>query len=493
MSKQQRSCAVIGSGIAGIGAAIRMANKGYKVTVFERNDFPGGKLSSFVNKEYRFDFGPSVFTMPQNVEDLFNLSGKNIKDYFEYIQLNPGYKYFYEDGTVLNAHFPKEKFAEEAAKQTNETKENILNYLNHSENIYRLTKDVFLLNSLHKLKNYFTLKVLNGLLNFRKIDAMSTMDKVNRKWFKDPRVVQLFNRYATYNGSSPFLAPGTMNVIPHLEINMGIYYPKGGMVSITNSLVKLSQDIGVKYEFNNGVTEILLNGKKAKGVRTAKGVYDFDVIISNMDVYNTYHKLLPNEKYPEKILKQEKSSSAIVFYWGIKKSFDQLGLHNILWGKEYEKEFDTIVNKKNIYKDPTIYINITSKHTPSDAPEGCENWFAMINAPHNSGQDWDTLVNEARENMIAKISRILKTDIRPYIECESLFTPVILEQKTESALGAIYGNASNNKFAAFLRHANFHPSISNLYFCGGTVHPGPSIPLCLMSAKIATDMIENID
>lgn len=490
MSATQKTCAIIGSGIAGIGASIRMANKGYKVTVFERNSFPGGKLSSFENKGYRFDFGPSVFTMPQNVEDLFKLSGKNMKDYFEYIHLNPGYKYFWEDGSVLNAYHPKEKFAEEAAKVTREKKENILSYLNYSENIYNLTKEVFLFNSLHKVKNFFNKHVFKGLVNFGKIDAMSTMNKVNQKWFKDPKLVQLFNRYATYNGSSPFLAPGTMNVIPHLEINMGIYYPKGGMVSITNSLVKLGKDLGVKYEFENGVEEILLDGKKIKGVRTQKGTYDFDVVISNMDVYNTYHKLLPNEKRPEKTLSQEKSSSAIVFYWGIKKSFDQLGLHNILWGKEYEKEFDTVVNKKNIYKDPTIYINITSKHTPTDAPAGCENWFTMVNAPHNSGQDWDKIINETRENMIAKINRVLKTDVRPLIECESILSPLVVEERTSSALGAIYGNASNNRFAAFMRHSNFHGSIKNLYFIGGSVHPGPSIPLCLMSAKIATDMIK---
>jgi phytoene desaturase len=490
MSTQQKTCAVIGSGIAGIGAAIRMATKGYKVTVFERNGYPGGKLSSFENKGYRFDFGPSVFTMPKNVEDLFTLSGKNMKDYFEYIHLNPGYKYFYEDGTVLNAYYPKEKFAEEAAKHTKDSKETILAFLKKSEIIYDITKEVFLFNSLHKLKTFLTFNMLKSLLNFGKIDAMSTMNDINVKSFKDPKLVQLFNRYATYNGSSPFLAPGTMNVIPHLEINMGIYYPKGGMVSITNSLVKLGQDIGVTYEFNNGVTEIILKGNHATGVKTEKGSYDFDVVISNMDVYNTYHQLMPAYKKPEKILRQEKSSSAIVFYWGIKKSFPQFDLHNILWGKEYEKEFDTVVNKKNIYKDPTIYINITSKHSPEDAPEGCENWFTMVNAPHNSGQDWDEIVAETRENMLEKISRMLKTDIRPLIECESLFTPVILEQKTASVLGAIYGNASNNKFAAFLRHANFHNKIDNLYFCGGTVHPGPSIPLCLMSAKIATDAVK---
>lgn len=492
MTSTQKTCAIVGAGISGIGAAIRMANKGYKVTVFERNEHAGGKLSSFTNKGYRFDFGPSVFTMPKNVEDLFALSGKDITNYFEYIHLNPGYKYFYEDGTVLNAYYPKERFAEEAAKVTNESKERILDYLTYSEKIYHLTKEVFLFNSLHKIKNFFTKHVVKGLLNFHKIDALSTMDEVNKKWFKDPKLVQLFNRYATYNGSSPFLAPGTMNVIPHLEINMGIYFPKGGMVSITNSLVQLGKDLGVDYQFNNGITELIVNKNKITGVKTQQGKTEsFDVVISNMDIYNTYHKLMPHYKRPEKVLAQEKSSSAVVFYWGIKKEFPQFDLHNILWGKEYEKEFDTVVNKKSIYKDPTVYINITSKHAKDDAPEGSENWFTMVNAPHNSGQDWDTIVNETRENVIAKVNRILNTDIRPLIECERLFTPIVLEHKTESAFGAIYGNASNNKFAAFLRHSNFHTSIKNLYFCGGTVHPGPSIPLCLMSAKIATDMIKD--
>jgi phytoene dehydrogenase-like protein len=208
-----------------------------------------------------------------------------------------------------------------------------------------------------------------------------------------------------------------------------------------------------------------------------------------MDVYNSYKKLMPNVKRPEKTLKQEKSSSAVIFYWGIKKEFKELALHNILFSENYKEEFETIFSKKSIYKDPTIYINITSKHTPEDAPAGCENWFTMINVPNNSGQDWDALVQEARVSMIKKINRILKTDIEKYIECEMTLDPRIVESRTSSAFGAIYGNASNNKFAAFLRHANFSGTVKNLYFCGGSVHPGPSIPLCLLSAKITTELI----
>ncbi|HRH62071.1 MAG TPA: phytoene desaturase family protein [Bacteroidia bacterium] len=490
MSSHAKTCAIIGCGISGIGASIRMANKGYKVTVFEANAFPGGKLSQETIKGYRFDMGPSVFTMPQNVDELFTLSGKNPKDYFNYIHLDPVYQYFFEDGTIIQGYHTKEKIAKEIAAKTKVKEQAVIDYLTDVEQKYHLTADVFLHNSLHKVKNYFTKRVAKGIANFGKLQAFKTMHQANAAKFVDPKVVQIFNRYATYNGSSPYMAPATLNVIPHLEINMGAFIPVGGMFAITDSLVKLGNDIGVKYRFSSPVKEIVIENNKATGVRTDAGVEKFDVVISNMDVYNTYHKLIPNAKKPERTLRQEKSSSAMVFYWGIKHEFKQLGLHNILFSDNYEKEFSTIFNDKTIYEDPTIYVNISSKHVPEDAPPGCENWFTMINVPNNQGQDWDKLIETTRENIIKKVNRILKTDIRQYIECEIVFEPRVIEARTSSAFGAVYGNASNNKFAAFLRHANFSKDIANLYFCGGSVHPGPSIPLSLMSAKIATSFIK---
>jgi len=286
------------------------------------------------------------------------------------------------------------------------------------------------------------------------------------------------------------LAPATLNVIPHLEIIEGAYYPHGGMYSITESLVQLAKEIGVEFKFSSPVREIIAENKKIKGIRTDAGIENFDVVISNMDVYNSYLKLMPNVKKPEKTLSQPKSSSAVIFYWGIKKEFEKLGLHNIFFSENYPEEFNSIFEKKSIYNDPTIYINITSKHTPTDAPAGSENWFTMINVPNNSGQDWDALVAEARKNMIKKISRILKINIEEYIQCEMILDPRLVESRTSSAFGAIYGNASNNKFSAFLRHANFSKEIKGLYFCGGSVHPGPSIPLCLLSAKITVGLVK---
>lgn len=488
-NQNKKTCVVIGTGVSGLAAAIRMRNKGYEVTVYEANSFVGGKCSSETSKGYRFDMGPSVFTEPDYVDELFILSGKNPRDHFNYEKLDPVYKYFYEDGTQLEAYHGASKFAADMAAHTADSKEAIERHLQHTKTVYELTEEVFLKNSLHKLRNYFTWPVLKGILNFGKIGAFETMHQANAKALKDPRLVQLFNRYATYNGSSPYLAPATLNVIAHVEIMKGAYYPEGGMFSITNSLYKLGKDIGIQYHFSTPVREIIVKNGKAAGVRTDNGVFDYDVVISNMDVYNSYRKLLPNARRPAKTLDQPKSSSGIIFYWGIKHDFKEFGLHNILFSKNYEEEFDTIFSKKKIYHDPTIYVNITSKHTKTDAPPGCENWFAFINVPNNSGQDWDAFINEAREAVIAKANRILKTDIRPLIETEMVFDPRVIESRTSSAFGAIYGNSSNNKYAAFLRHANFSKDIKNLYFCGGSVHPGPSIPLCLLSAKITTDLI----
>ncbi len=489
-TEDQRTCAIIGAGISGIAAAIRMRNKGYVVTIFEANAFPGGKLSSESLKGYRFDMGPSVFTMPRYVDELFVLSGKDPRAYFNYTQLDPVYRYFFEDGKVVHSYHGKERYAEEMGKVMGDDKKTILNYLDHTEEVYGLTADVFLHNSIHKFKNMFTKSVLKGLLNFGKIGAFETMNAANEKAFTDKKLTQIFNRYSTYNGSSPYLAPATLNVIPHLEIMEGAYYPEGGMVAITESLVRLAKEIGVEFRFSTRVSEILTENKKIKGLRTTADTHDFDLVISNMDVYNSYLKLMPSVKKPMKTLSQDKSSSAVIFYWGIKKEFPELGLHNILFSENYPKEFDCIFGKKSIYFDPTIYINITSKHSPEDAPKGGENWFTMINVPNNSGQDWDKLVAEARKNMITKINRVLKTNIEEYIDCEFTLDPRLVESRTSSAFGAIYGNASNNKFAAFLRHANFSKEIKGLYFCGGSVHPGPSIPLCLLSAKITADLVK---
>ena len=179
----------------------------------------------------------------------------------------------------------------------------------------------------------------------------------------------------------------------------------------------------------------------------------------------------------------------MIFYWGISKLFKSLDLHNILFSSDYKNEFNQIFNEKTVPDDPTVYINITSKYKADDAPKGHENWFVMINVPHNQNQDWKSLISIARKNIIHKINNHFEVDLEKLIVFEEYLDPIRIENKTGSYLGSLYGNSSNSKSSAFFRHANFSSKIKDLYFCGGSVHPGGGIPLALNSAKIIDEIV----
>ncbi|MBV6646648.1 MAG: phytoene desaturase [Cyclobacteriaceae bacterium] len=479
-----KNVAIIGSGIAGIATAIRLAAKGHQVTVYESNTYPGGKLTEIKLGRYRFDAGPSLFTLPSLVDELFELAGENPREHFSYAKLPINCHYFYEDGTRIQAYSENEKFTREIAEKTNEPIRNVQKALKNSETLYAFLSDQFMFRSLHDPRTFLTKKAIWSYFNLHRMDFFRSMNRANESFFKDKRVVQLFNRYATYNGSNPYQTPATMNIIPHLEFGYGAFFPDKGMHHITESLINLAGRLGVSFLYNHHVQKINITDGEATGLVVNNKSVDYDRVVCNMDMVSAYKHLLKDQKQPKKLLQQPKSSSALIFYWGVKRSFNQLDLHNIFFSQDYQKEFDCIFNKGGISNDPTVYINITSKLKKDDAPSGCENWFTMINTPNNQGQDWDTLVGVARKNIQQKLSRLLGTDIQSLIEEEDILDARTIESRTSSSLGALYGNSSNNKFAAFLRHPNFSKNIKQLYFCGGSVHPGGGIPMCLSSAKI---------
>lgn len=480
---------VIGAGVGGLATAIRLSQRGIDTTVYEANQYPGGKLTQFEMNGFRFDAGPSLFTMPELVDELFELCGENPREHFHYNRLSTACQYHYQDGTTIKAYTDKYEFAHEVQEKLGINGYEVINYLDKSANTYNEAAKIFLYNSLHKWKTWLNKNVLSALATIYRYDILTTMHKVNNRHLKHPKLVQLFNRFATYNGSNPYKAPGILNSIPHLEHNLGTYFPKGGMHSITEALTQLAKRQGVKFEFNSPVEEILVKNGKACGIITKEKKIGGDLIISNMDVYHTYNRLLPTISCPLSVEKQERSSSGLIFYWGIKGSFPKLDLHNIFFSKDYKQEFDNIFEKKSMHDDPTVYINITSKLNPNDAPDGYENWFVMVNTPCNEGQDWERITQIARKNILSKLSEMLKVNIEELIVTEQVLDPIKIEQNTSSFKGSLYGTSSNSKLAAFLRHPNFSAKVDNLYFCGGSVHPGGGIPLCLLSAKIVNDNI----
>lgn len=484
-----RNVIIIGSGVAGLSTAIRLAVQGFRVAVYEKNSSAGGKLTAFKKDGFNFDAGPSLFTQPQNVIELFEIAGEPIKKYFTYKPVAVACKYFYENGKIINAYTHSGQFVKELQEQVNEKPENVTRYLTQSKKVYDNIGTVFINHSLHKRKTWLHKRILKAFNTLRYSYIFQSLHKHNSSQFLAAETVQLFNRFATYNGSNPYKAPAMLSLIPHLEQNEGTFYPTGGMISITNALYRLAIDKGVQFHFNTAVERIIQHQGKVRGVVVAGNNIFADIVVSNADVYFTYKNLLSNQHKATKILQQERSSSALIFYWGISRQFPQLELHNIFFTGNYQQEFKAIFKLKELYDDPTVYINITSKEEASQAPAGKENWFVMVNVPANTGQNWQTLKEQTRLNIIAKLSRMLGEDIEPLITTEHTLDPVMIEAQTGSYQGSLYGTSSNSKMAAFVRHANFTDTIKGLYFCGGSVHPGGGIPLCLKSAKIVSELI----
>jgi len=482
---------IIGSGIAGIALGLRAAHKGYEVHIFDKNAYPGGKLSEIKLKNYRFDAGPSLFTQPHLVDELFELFGKNPRDYFNYQQLDTICHYFWEDGTQLKTYRNPHESILEIAEKLGEDLATVKDYFQHFKHAFEIIQPLFLEKSLHQMSTWTGKEAIKGYMNIPKLGIHTNMNRFHEKRFKNLKTIQLFNRYATYNGSDPYQTPATLTVIPHLEYHLGAYFPIGGMVEIINSLVKLAKEVGIQFHLNEGVDKITMKNGLVTGFTTNKGSYVFDFIGSNSDITPLYRNLFQEKdiQIPEKLLSQEKSSSGIIFYWGIKKQFPQLGVHNIFFSENYRKEFQAIFKEKTIYHDPTIYLHISSKVAASDASEGGENWFILLNTPHNVGQNWDDYVAKSKEYVIEKLNRILGIAVEDYLEVEDYLDPIRIEARTSSAGGALYGNSSNNPFAAFLRHPNFSKKIPNMVWVGGSVHPGGGIPLSLSSAKIASQVL----
>lgn len=482
---------IIGSGIASLATAVRLAHAGYRVDVYERNEKAGGKLGELKRNGFRFDTGPSLFTMPHYVEELFVLCGKNPADYFRYEKVKESCRYFWDDGKRIIADADPNEFAKACEESFAVSSEKIMHYFASSAKAFSITRKVFLEQSLHQLRNYWSADVLKGLFQIGQLHIFKSMHQVNRKLLQEPHLVQLFDRFATYNGSDPYRAPGILTMIPHLEHNIGTFFPANGMIAIPDALFRLAQEMGVRFYFSSSVERIITQNKKAIGVELKGGeTIKADVVVSNMDVVPTYRRLLRNQKAPERILRQERSSSALIFYWGMKKEFPVLGLHNIFFSDDYKNEFEVLFSGKSVSDDPTVYLHISSKYCKSDAPEGKENWFVLVNVPGNTGQDWQALIPKIRANVIRKLSRVLGEEIASQIESEDTLDPLAIEERSSSHQGSLYGAASNSRFAAFLRHPNFSPKISDLYFCGGSVHPGGGIPLCLLSGKITAAIIQ---
>ncbi|MBN1997384.1 phytoene desaturase [candidate division KSB1 bacterium] len=482
----QKSVSIIGGGLAGLAGAIYLARNGFKVKLFEKNSKTGGKANEIRLGPYRFDTGPSLLTMPFVLQDLL---GDSLHE-LGLQPVEPVCRYFFADGSSLDTSSDRKKMLENLYRFSPSSADEYLKFINHSKRIYQRTADVFLFSPIHEIKKLIRLKYLPTLLKFYQIDPFRTVHQSVSAFFTDHRLIQLFDRYATYNGSNPFQAPATLNIIPFVEYELKSCYIKNGMYRLVELLVKLAQNLDVEICTSHSVEKILYNTNGVTGIVANGRHFKSNYVLSNMDVVQTWQRLIDGfDNYQKKLDRLEPSLSGLVFLWGIEGRFDRLKHHNIFFSSNYEKEFREIFAEGIFPSEPTVYIAITSKKDPNHAPENGENWFVLVNMPFiNKNLNMDKAIQQIRIHTISILGRH-GIKIKDKIKMEKILTPNDFDNLYNSNKGSIYGLSSNSKSSAFKRPPNRDRRIKNLYFAGGSTHPGGGIPLVLLSGKIAAQLI----
>jgi len=490
-----KKVAIIGAGLGGLSAAARLAAAGFEVDIYEQQNSIGGKAGTLSKGGFRFDTGPSLLTMPYVFDQLFEETGEKREDFLSFIPLHPVCNYFFSDGTILSSYSSIEKFAAEIAENTDDSEEAFFKYFRKAEVVHEITAELFLWKSLHEKSTYMSRSFVKALPGLSRISALRSLHSLNARYFSDPRMIQLFNRYATYNGSNPYRIPGTFSIIPFIEYNFGGFAVKNGIHAVPQGVFQLAEKKGAQFFLNTKVDKILTEGNRVRGIRFGGNDREYDIVVSNVDVQQTYSRLLNREdaKWYKRYSRMEMSSSGMVFMWGMDRRFLQLDVHNIFFSSDYPKEFNEIFDKRICPTEPTVYINITSKVTPGDAPKEGENWFILVNVPNNHGQDWEAEKTAMKRRILKKLEIFLGKDLEKHISVESALTPADIERDTGSTKGSLYGISSNSMLSAFRRHPNRNPEYKGLYVCGGSVHPGGGMPLVILSGKITADLVKKYE
>jgi len=481
-----KSVAVIGAGIGGMTTALLLSEHGYRVQIFERMPAAGGKMRRFSFADCTFDAGPSLITMPFILQNLFTSLNRSLEDYIELLPIEPLCRYYWSDGSELDAYSQSNKRIQSFRNFSDKADIHVEQYLRHAGEVYNATKDIFLFNPFEGVKEFFKTKNLPFLPKFPKLKTLTSLHTFNKTHLGDKKLVQLFDRFATYNGSDPYKAPATLMVIPYIEFHYGGWYPHGGMYSIAHSLANLCHEKNVEIHYNSTVSNLYKHNNSIKALELENGdIIEADIIVSNADAYWTHKHLLK-----ENISIPELSSSGFVIMAAVRKHTHSLSHHNILFSDNYKQEFDDIFEKKIVAKDMTIYISISSLTDRSQSAADRENWFILVNTPSTGGNNtWqgksDTYWQMIRKRM-AEFNVLLNDE--DIIETKFI-NPDDFSADLLASGGSLYGGSSNSPFSAFLRPKNTSKKYKNLFFAGGTVHPGGGIPLVILSGTITAQEI----
>jgi phytoene desaturase len=481
--------AVIGSGLAGLAAAARLAHAGSRVTVFEKEERVGGKMNQARWQGYRWDTGPSLLTMPFVLEELWSDLGQEFPGALQMRRLPNTCRYRWRDGTVIdeNARFWE--------------RESVARYLRHARGVYDLSAPTFLSHPPQQWTRWFSRASLHGLRHLRKVARMETLHDLNLRYFPEaPHLLQIFDRFATYNGSSPYRTPAAFCIIPYVQARFGGWWVQGGLYNIARQIQALAESRGARFHFSTPVDALELCDPAGRYTLKSHGtgLGEFDAVICNTDVLSAFDQLLPDQHTrafrEHHLQRHDLSLSGFVMMLAVEKTFPQLDHHNIFFSSDYPREFRGLFDLGSPADDPTIYAAISAKTEPGRAPEGCENWFVLVNAPNarhpKSRVDWAGY----REEYGDLVLKILEKDfglegLRQSVRHREFITPHGFQDRYAAFGGGLYGFASHGPFTAFQRPPLRVNGLPNLLFTGGSTHPGGGIPLVLRSGRMAAQTL----
>lgn len=480
------SAIIIGSGFGGLGSACILSKAGYKVTVLEQNEQVGGRAGVFKSKGFTFDAGPSWYLMPDIFEHFYNLIGENVNDHLKLRKLSPSYRIFYKDTDKhvdiysdlkkdLSTIRAIEPGADEALKR----------YLKTAGMQYKIAKDRFLYKNYDSIRDFFTWEVATA---GRKLNALTSMDRYVRKYFKTEEMYKIIQYPSVFLGSSPYKTPALYSMMNYIDFEMGVYYPDGGIHAVVQSLENIARKHGATFTLNTKVKNIVVKDGKATGVKLANGkVLSADIIISNANVWHTETKLLA----PRYRTKSDKywgsrtlAPSAVILYLGVKGTYPSLKHHNLLFSSNWKKNFAQIFKKAQWPDDPSLYVCAPSKTDPNVAPKGHENMFVLV--PIAPGLSYTTRqLNSYIDKILETMESTMQlTDFRKNIVYKRHFSVQDFASRYNAQEGTALGMAHILSQTAVFRPSNINKKVQRLYYVGADVNPGIGMPITLISAEL---------
>jgi len=488
---EQKKAVIIGAGIGGIATAAFLAQSGYAVEVYEKNANPGGRCGQMIQEGHRFDLGATILLMPSLYRKVLSELGIDLEMDLETTSLEPVYKLFFGDGTdfAFTRNPVKMKAQLEAIEPGSFPK--FQEYAKEGYAFFNLSMNDLLGKNFYHLFEFVNLKSIRLLLKLKV--WMFHADYIKR-FFKDPHLRMAFTFQNIYVGQSPYQAPAFFSMLPGAEIAEGALFPKGGMHRVVEKLLEKTTRLGVKIQYKSPVTKILVNGNKTQGIVLEDGsIIEADLVIANADLPYVYKDLLPDKAASDRLKKRKYSCSAIVFHWGIDKVYPQLDHHSVFLNEPYQDGLNKIFKEKSLSENPSFYIHAPVRTDKSAAPENHDTLSLIIPVAHldaNYDQDWKKLKQTARAGVINRLKEAGMDDIEDHIKFEICYLPKTWKKTCNVTKGSVFGSLGHTIFQmGYFRPHNRHKKYINLYFAGGSTHPGNGVPLVLLSAKLTSERI----